>query len=385
MALKALKGKFICMMAAFAVLAGGKAVTSSAASTPTTIKTLPLIPGEDRVLPVQGANIKSKAFKSTNTKIATVDKFGTVTAKKRGNCQIKITVKYLKSKKAKKVSKKVLTTKVTVDAKESQYADAAVVKKIIKEQKALGNKLPDDFGDKKYYRWDDNKRLVYLNWGIEDLDDDVSLKGKISFSGLTALKELKCNGNGLDSIDVSGCTALVYLECGTNNITELDTRNCKQIKYIDCSDNKLAVLNISGCTAMKVINCQSNSLQTLDISGLTELKCLDCSDNQITSLNLDGCKSLESLYCRYNQIASLDLGSCPVVEVVRDDDETERTGLPENWENGIYDINYNRNGHRYTEDDSGNLIYYDYDEEGNRHYYDNDGNEISYSDDDEED
>lgn len=41
MVLKALKGKFICMMAAFAVLAG-ETVTSSAASTPTTIKTLPL-------------------------------------------------------------------------------------------------------------------------------------------------------------------------------------------------------------------------------------------------------------------------------------------------------------------------------------------------------
>ena len=100
-------------LAAALMLAGGGTL-AMAASTPTATKTMTITAGKKMKIKVEGTNIKSQTFKSTDTRIAAVDKKGMVTAKKAGNCKVKITVKYLKSKKAKKQSTKVLITKVTV-------------------------------------------------------------------------------------------------------------------------------------------------------------------------------------------------------------------------------------------------------------------------------
>lgn len=89
-------------------------VTASAASTPTVAKSLTIMAGKKKTIKVKGTFIKSKAFKSSKTKIATVSKKGVVTAKKAGNCKITVTVKYRKKKNAKKLFSKKLTCKVTV-------------------------------------------------------------------------------------------------------------------------------------------------------------------------------------------------------------------------------------------------------------------------------
>lgn len=91
---------------------GGQLAT--AASTPTMAKSLNITAGRTKKIRVKGTNIISKKFKSSNTRIATVSKKGVVKAKKAGKCKIKVTVKYRRTKKAKKISKKVLSTVVKV-------------------------------------------------------------------------------------------------------------------------------------------------------------------------------------------------------------------------------------------------------------------------------
>lgn len=77
-------------------------------------KKLAIQKGKSKTIKIKGKRIKSKKFKSSKKKIATVTKKGKVKGKKVGSCKIKITVKYRKKKKAKKLSTKKLTCKIKV-------------------------------------------------------------------------------------------------------------------------------------------------------------------------------------------------------------------------------------------------------------------------------
>lgn len=48
----------------------------------------------------------------------------------------------------------------------------------------------------------------------------------------TSLKELKCDGNHLTTLDISHNTALTHLECYNNQLTTLDVSNCKNLQYL---------------------------------------------------------------------------------------------------------------------------------------------------------
>ena len=48
----------------------------------------------------------------------------------------------------------------------------------------------------------------------------------------TSLKELKCDGNQLTTLDISHNTALTHLECYNNQLTTLDVSNCKNLQYL---------------------------------------------------------------------------------------------------------------------------------------------------------
>ncbi|MCH5264295.1 MAG: serpin family protein [Lachnospiraceae bacterium] len=101
---------------ACALLVGSMpAGTAEAANVPKLkSKKLTITKGKSKTIKVKGKRIKSKKFKTSKKSIATVSKKGKVKAKKVGTCKIKITVKYRKTKKAKKLSTKKLTCKVKV-------------------------------------------------------------------------------------------------------------------------------------------------------------------------------------------------------------------------------------------------------------------------------
>lgn len=74
-----------------------------------------LAEGKTKTLKVEGKNIESMIFTSTNKKVATVNKAGKVVAKKAGKCKIKVLVKYRKTKTAKQLSIEKLQCSVKVE------------------------------------------------------------------------------------------------------------------------------------------------------------------------------------------------------------------------------------------------------------------------------
>lgn len=100
----------------FALLLGSVPINrSEAASVPKLKdKKIIVVKGKTKTIKVKGKRIQKKKFKSSKKSIATVTKKGKVTGKKAGSCKIKITVKYRKSKRAKKLSTKKLTCQVKV-------------------------------------------------------------------------------------------------------------------------------------------------------------------------------------------------------------------------------------------------------------------------------
>lgn len=85
-----------------------------AAKKSTVTGSMQLVVGQSKTIKVKGSYIKSKKYKTSNKKIATVTKKGKVTAKKVGKCKITVTLKY---KKSKKYTTKKYTCNVTVKKK----------------------------------------------------------------------------------------------------------------------------------------------------------------------------------------------------------------------------------------------------------------------------
>ena len=131
-----------------------------------------------------------------------------------------------------------------------------------------------------------------------------SLKG-IEF--FTALEDLRCNDNQLNSLDVSGCTALTTLFCYNNQLTSLDVSKNTALTWLQCDNNQLTSLDVSKNTALTELECYSNQLTSLDVSKNTALEILWCYNNQLTSLDLSKNTALKYLSCGGNQLTSLDL------------------------------------------------------------------------------
>ena len=117
-----------------------------------------------------------------------------------------------------------------------------------------------------------------------------SLRG-ISF--FTALTELDCSVNELDSLDVSGCTGLTSLICQACGLTRLDVSKNTALVTLICTGNQLTSLNVSKNDALIILNCDVNKLTTLDVSGCSTLKRLSITSNQIKGAGMDAL--LESL------------------------------------------------------------------------------------------
>ena len=115
-----LNKKIIAVVSAISLVtatAGNSPVPAGASGKPSVPGRLTVTEGKKKTIRVKGSFIKSKSFKSTDKKVAVVNKKGVITALSKGKCKIKVTVKYHKSKKAEKVLKKEFVTKITVKAK----------------------------------------------------------------------------------------------------------------------------------------------------------------------------------------------------------------------------------------------------------------------------
>lgn len=136
--------------------------------------------------------------------------------------------------------------------------DVKALKKIIEAQVASGAIISTDLSNSGNYTWDKQTgRLIGIDW------TGKNLKGAISFSKLTALKELNCSFNQLTSLDVSGCTALQKMDCTGNKLTSLDVSGNKALKELRLDED----VDLIGVSKDCNVTRESNETTTVEEDG----------------------------------------------------------------------------------------------------------------------
>ncbi len=156
----------------------------------------------------------------------------------------------------------------------------------------------------------------------------VNINGCINLQGIgffTALEDLSCVGNSLQSLDVSSCSALKTLRCNDNKLGYLDLRYNKKLEFVDCCDNKINGILLPNTLTLTGLVCRNNWLTSLPAlpSGLTYL---DCGINNLTSLPTmpDG---IQEIYAKGNKFTSLSITGKSSLETLVVSDNTLLTNL----------------------------------------------------------
>ena len=134
-----------------------------------------------------------------------------------------------------------------------------------------------------------------------------NLKGIEAFPNL---KELNCENNSIQKLDLRQNPELEKLICNKNQLTQLDLSKNPDIDYLNCSENQLKQLDVSHLKDLVMLNCSHNDLEQLDVRNSKFLKTLYCSWNRLTELDADVTHKsrLVSVECQNNQLTSLILG-----------------------------------------------------------------------------
>ena len=124
---------------------------------------------------------------------------------------------------------------------------------------------------------------------------------------------LNCSWNQLEQLDVSHLKDLVTLDCSHNDLEQLDVKNSKSLVALNCSANQLTELDaeVTHKPNLERVECQNNQLTSLILGQNKLLKKLNCANNQLTQLNLNNMNSLKELKCQNNQLTALDVSSSP--------------------------------------------------------------------------
>lgn len=120
----------------------------------------------------------------------------------------------------------------------------------------------------------------------------------------TALTELQCSANELETLDLSNNESLTALTCANNKLKTLTLPTGPTLKYVDCSYNRLVLLDLSNHASIKNLNCSNNSIALLTLPENSALTWMDCSMNQI------GKSSMESLI---NSLPTISSGTFRVI------------------------------------------------------------------------
>jgi Leucine-rich repeat (LRR) protein len=177
---------------------------------------------------------------------------------------------------------------------ETHNASGSVVS--VGDATSLGNGIADD----DYVITDRINVITYISL------NDLSINDLTGVEDFTAMENLYCYNNNLNSLNVSFNTALIGLSCHNNN---------------------LSALNISSNTNLQSLYCYGNEIENLDVSSNTDLKILSCFDNQLTSLDLSSNVALTRLWCEDNALTELDIRNGFNDEI--DNDNFRATGNPD--------------------------------------------------------
>lgn len=247
--------------------------------------------------------------------------------------------------------------------------DVAVLKKLAKKHPKSGIRV--DNLDSRDYEWDDEGRLIAINWNRLYIDGPLEISGlsalesfsmersdctELKISDCESLQSVSCkyNSSSLKKLDFSKAAALTSvsilgdmqeltevliqdktkiqsLSLGTipkinwdfalfsnleflsinsrvtNGLDELDLSSNKKLKHLDCNTIQLSTLKVSG--EIEELDCSNNAITTLDLSKSANLRLLSCSNNQLSSLDLSNNKKLEVVNADDNKLTGLNLSN----------------------------------------------------------------------------
>ncbi|AWI26676.1 DUF7619 domain-containing protein [Flavobacterium pallidum] len=160
------------------------------------------------------------------------------------------------------------------------------------------------------YLYANNNQLQTLNMsGLTYMFDfNASYNNQLDvldFVGMTSVNSLRCDGCGLNSLNISGVN-IQTLYCSYNQLTTLDLSAAISLSVIDVNYNSFTSLDLSGLIHLYGLNCMNNLLTTLNTQDLTNLHVIRCQSNQFETLDLSNCKLLTEIYAQDNsQLKSL--------------------------------------------------------------------------------
>ena len=171
---------------------------------------------------------------------------------------------------------------------------------------------------------DDNFEQELINLGYDNvLDDhvfttnintitllDVSNQNIADLTGIedfTAIIELDCENNLLQSINISQNTNLQRLNCMTNQITVIDLSLNSGLLVLQCGENLLTSLDLTSLTLLTTLECHQNQLSTIDLSNQIYLDDLLIRNNQLNDLILIANPALLRIECQDNLLIALDV------------------------------------------------------------------------------
>lgn len=129
------------------------------------------------------------------------------------------------------------------------------------------------------------------------VDESSSGWTAVQGHGLTALIELRVNGNALTQLDLEDCTSLETILAQNNSLATLDVTTLAALEDLRVSVNSLTVLDLSGNPLLEILQVNDNGLATLDVTGAPNLVLLEYAGNAMTSIDVSQNSLLESFAC----------------------------------------------------------------------------------------
>ncbi len=150
-----------------------------------------------------------------------------------------------------------------------------------------------------------NMTNLFLNTIPENI---FSMEGLQAF---VALKDLRCGGHQITSLDTSNNLNLEWLWCYDNPISQLNVSNNINLTWLWAWEMNLTNLDITNNVYLEVLEVGVNNIGTIDLSQNINLKKIDLSSNQIENIDISNNSLLEEFFCGSNLFTSLNLSNNP--------------------------------------------------------------------------
>ncbi len=104
--------------------------------------------------------------------------------------------------------------------------------------------------------------------GITAMDLSRSSVYAIDVTHLPNLKELRLEGNNIESIDLSACKNLEILDLGDNRLSDITLTGLTKLQRLLVNGNGIGALDVSNCAELILLACYNNSLYPTAVENL---------------------------------------------------------------------------------------------------------------------